>query len=716
MRGSLAHALIVFAALLWQLWPLAYAVAEDVNTRTSPIKLPPILFVSRNPIPTSNPHRTGGAPGFGPHLRTVIVGGKLMIRKPDGSVHTLVGPDRLYDAADPCVSWDAKRVVFSGVVAPDSNWRIYLIEIDGRGFAPLTLSDRQLDLSQFGAASPAFTRYDDFDPCWLPDGRIVFASTRHPSMASIDQVLTSNLYVVNADGSGLHRITSERNGAEEPSIDPLTGRIVFARWWVNLDRPSDVTREGLAREDRIALTTDMGNVWHAMSVNPDGNLLKLYAGFPRMRSGLQSYKPFVMSDGRLLSAFSPNTSLTPSPGGMGIRWFHKGVDYANDIVGVKSKGSSSQTDSLPPPYATDPVELSRSSILFSYSVDGADYGIYVCTLDGKNITKVVDLPGTLELEPQLVRRQHVPPALKDEYPPILSELPPTQDPVSYYINDAFRFDCMNIFTNGAVDEPMPDAPRMTVGAKIRFFMNSQRQNPRTLDPSILIKTVDVFPQGGVHEPDVPADVPLFEQVVDSAGKVLRTPSGGFAHVTGMNYERIGGGTQCVGCHAGHSVLTVPINATLAEWFNAATSARVTGSSFYVNKDGRTFVPQRIVDRQARTGGDSVIWVSNEGEGSYVLLAWDIPIEVREFVLYGISPDPEAGTNIHVQDTEISLYYEGREVGKITSTGRIQPRGTHVSLSRTLIDSAKIVVTKFFGTIYHRRVAGLAEAETIAKIH
>jgi hypothetical protein len=247
-------------------------------------------------------------------------------------------------------------------------------------------------------------------------------------------------------------------------------------------------------------------------------------------------------------------------------------------------------------------------------------------------------------------------------------------------------------------------------------MNSQRQNTRTPDPSVLVKIATVFPKGGVHEPEVPADVPLFEQIVDSTGAVLRTSSNGFAHVAGMNYERIGGGTKCVGCHAGHSVLTVPMNGALAEWFNAAPSAKATGSSFFVNEHGRTFVPQRVVDRQARTGGDSVIWVSNEGEGGSVSLTWDNPMEIREIVLYGISPDPGAGTTIRVQDSEILLYYRSSEVGRISSTGRIRPEGTHVSLPVTRVDSARVVITKFFGTVFHRRIVGLAEVETIARIH
>ena len=45
--------------------------------------------------------------------------------------------------------------------------------------------------------------------------------------------------MVNADGSQLHRITAERNGADRPLVDPQTGKIVYARWWMNGHPASD---------------------------------------------------------------------------------------------------------------------------------------------------------------------------------------------------------------------------------------------------------------------------------------------------------------------------------------------------------------------------------------------------------------------------------------------------------------------------------------------
>ncbi len=700
---------------------------QGLNKPASGRRFPPIVFVSRNPLnhPATDEIVESriivALPGFGPSYRFSKPGGRLLVRESNGEIRTLVdraidfGGFSFFDVSGPNVSWDGKRIVFAGAEHPDSNWRIYEINREGKRLRKVTRTDRVLNFSQFGAAAAKFQSYDDIDPCYLPDGRIVFASTRNPAIAELGEVLVTNLYVVNADGADLHRITSERNGAEKPTIDPLTGRVVYARWWLNIDRPSNETREGFTREDGFALTDDIANIWHAMSLNPDGGLLKLYAGFLRTRFGTQTYKPSVMSDGKLLSTFSPQTSLLVSSGGMGIRWFKPGADFEHHIIGVKSFDSMRKVQVASPPYATDPVEYTNKSIICSYSEDGIDYGIYTCRLDGTDLQQIINLPGSLELEPQVLKARPVPPILEDQFPPLVSELPPTEDPETYYVNDSFRFDCLNIFTNGAVDEPMPDAPRIATGAKIRFFLNCQRQNPHSPDPSILLKTVDVFSKGGVHEPGLPADVPLFEQIIDGEGKVLRTSSGGFAHVPGMNYERIGGGTKCAGCHAGHSMLTVPVNGSIAEWFNAAPSAVVTASTLYVDERGTFFPPQRVVDRQAQTGGDSVIWIANEGEGASITLKWEIPIEIRRIVLYGIPTNLPLGTNINVQNCKIILYYNSNEV-RTAASGRVSPKGTQVSLPVTKVDSARIVITKVSGMIYKRPLAGLAEVETIARIY
>lgn len=677
-----------------------------IKTQSSPVSsLPKIVFVSRNPIHNEDP---GAVPGLGPKYRTAVVGGRLMVRTTNGSVKQLVGNDLLFDVADPSVSWDGANILFSAIEHPDSSWRIFRIRADGSGLTKITHSDRIVDLSQFGTSAHLFERYDDFDPCFLPDGRIVFASTRYPSMASMYQVLTSNLFVMNGDGTELHRITTERNGAEEPTIDPLTGRIVYTRWWVNVDLPSNVTRTGLTRLQNEALTNDIANIWQVMTIKPDGDQIQLFAGFARTRLGTQAYKPSMLSNGSVLCMYTSNTAMIPAIGGTGVRRFKKGPGLPYHVAGIRSDEVTQHEGKLKPPFAVDAVQIDSRRIVMSYSLDGKEYGLYSCNLDGSHIQKVVDLSGTLELDAQVLRPRRVPAILKDNFTHQPAPLPPTEDPVTYANDDFFRFDCMNIFTNAAVDEPIPDAPRIARKSRIRFFMSPQRQSTKGPDPSIFVKDAEVFYHGGVHEHDIPAEVPLFEQVVDSSGKVLQTTDGKFAHVPGFNFERQGGGTKCVGCHAGHSMIDVPINASVAEWFNLAPSATVSASSFAGVSD-----PQRVVDRQARTGGDSVIWVSEERTRAFVELRWDFPVEAREFVLYSV---PQIkGTSHILQDCELTMYKGTEQVGRVVSTGKIRPTGTRVKVLPTIVDRVRVTIGKFSGTIKNKKVSGLAEVEAIGRL-
>lgn len=677
--------------------------------------LPAIVFVSRNPLSGMREIDPGAIPGFGPEYRTTIVGGKLMLRSRNGSVVDLTRGTGLYDVSGPAISWDGRTVVFSAVQHPDSNWRLFRMNDDGTGLAQLTFTDRSIDLSQFGHSKMWYERYDDFDPCFLPDGRIIFASTRYPSVASNGSVLTSNLFVLDMMSGAIHRVTSERNGAEEPTIDPLTGRVVYARWWLNIDRPSNVTRFGLTRDDRDALTGDVANIWHAVTITPDGHDLKLYAGNPRTRSGQQTYKPAVLPDGRLLSTFSSHTALSPLVRGTGVRWFNKGADLEHYIAGVRSDAVVREEGEIEPPYAAGAVYLEGNHILLSYSKDGRDFGVYMCMLDGSGLARVVDLPETLELDARVLAPRPVPPIIEDRFPPPVTSIPPTEDPVTYYGSDTYRFDNMNIFMNGAVDEPIPDAPRVTRDARIRFYMNVSRQNPGIMEPSILLKEAIVHPNGQIHEPDLPADVPLFEQVVDNKGMVLPTTDGKFAHVPGFNYERFGAGPKCVGCHAGHTLIEVPVNGAMAEWFNVSTSAEVSTSS-HAAPDGVLLDGKRLIDRRARTGGDTVCWVADEGFGAVARLSWEVPIEVKEFVLYNIPAREEKGTNIVVLDCEIRLYDGSRLVGGLQSTGVLHDTGTRVTVPLRRITGAEIVIKNMSGTIENRSVAGLAEVETIARVY
>jgi hypothetical protein len=69
----------------------------------------------------------------------------------------------------------------------------------------------------------------------------------------------------------------------------------------------------------------------------------------------------------------------------------------------------------------------------------------------------------------------------------------------------------------------------------------------------------------------------------------------------------------------------------------------------------------------------------------------------------------------VNNCEILLYYKSNTVGRISSTGLVNPNGTTVSLSPITVDAARIRIDRFAGTFRYLPVSGLAEVETVARI-
>lgn len=660
-----------------------------LNASFAPLDdLPPIAFVARTPAPD------GVLPGVGPNGRTLKLGGKLFIRERSGRLRRLA--PEMFDVADVSVSYDAKKLLFSGLVHRDSSWRIYEIGIDGKGLRAITKSDRAIDLSRFGEIAPLFERYDDVDPCYMDDEKIVFASTRYPSIAQLGGARTSNLFVVNRDGSGLRRITTERNGAEEPTMDLQEGKIVFARWWLNIDLPSDKTKDGIARLASEALTDDMGNVWHAISAKPDGDELKLYAGFPRTRAGLQAYKPRLMRNGDLLGVFTSSLSMLSPSDTVAIRRFKKGASLPITLTPLDA-------------IAVDAVEIAPNKILYSQKNKGGTFALYLTDSLGTIRKKLLDLPNSDELSAVAIAPRPVPTLFKDQLD-VANEQPPIDEPTDYYEQHSFRFDCFNVFMNGKVDEPMPDAPKIVKGAKVRFFMNVQRKNADGKDVALLFREVPVDDDGGVRVPDAPAEVPLFEQLVDSRGRLLLTSSGRVAHVSGLNSERKGAGTKCVGCHIGHTLIEVPMNNALSQWFNAATSAEATASSEW-EQNGVRYAARRAIDRQVEMGADTAMWIAAPSRSARLNLKWRAPIVAREIALHPISKKSVNVPPITVKKGRIELFWRSQKI-KDYAFSHLGASGEclRVEVGELPIDELTIALESDEETLL-----GLGEAEVIARL-
>ena len=121
------------------------------------------------------------------------------------------------------LSWDATKLLFSFKGEKDGNTCIYEIGIDGKGLRQLT------DAGSYAAPCGRFVSQHDVAPAYLPDGRIVFTSTRLNGLVPCNNTGVDILHVMNADGSDLHAISVNNVNEFDPAILP-DGRILYGRW------------------------------------------------------------------------------------------------------------------------------------------------------------------------------------------------------------------------------------------------------------------------------------------------------------------------------------------------------------------------------------------------------------------------------------------------------------------------------------------------------
>ncbi len=113
---------------------------------------------------------------------------------------------------DPQVHYDGRRILFSYRKGGEDAYHLYEINSDGSGLKQLT----------DGA-------FDDFEPSYLPDGQIVFVSSRCKRWVNCWLTQVAVLHVCDADGKNIRAISS--NNEQDNTPWPLPdGRILYTRW------------------------------------------------------------------------------------------------------------------------------------------------------------------------------------------------------------------------------------------------------------------------------------------------------------------------------------------------------------------------------------------------------------------------------------------------------------------------------------------------------
>ncbi|HIJ70191.1 MAG TPA: hypothetical protein HPP87_02365 [Planctomycetes bacterium] len=138
------------------------------------------------------------------------------------------------------LSFDGKRIVFDWKERIGKGFRLYEVGIDGKGLRQITFEppDEPERIKKYnhhdteGTARIYHHHTDDMHPCYMPDGRIMFSSTRceYGTLCDgPDKLSTAVIYRVDADGKNMVKLTNSAVSEFSPAI-MHDGRIIYHRW------------------------------------------------------------------------------------------------------------------------------------------------------------------------------------------------------------------------------------------------------------------------------------------------------------------------------------------------------------------------------------------------------------------------------------------------------------------------------------------------------
>ncbi len=418
--------------------------------------------------------------------------------QPDGKVTPLT---RFADGyvGEPELSWDAKHVIFTHRGQDDPWWHLYRIGVDGEGLTQLTDGP-----------------YHDVGPAYLPDGRIVFTSSRSGIRDEYHGYLCSALYVMNADGTDMHSIATNIGRDNEPAL-LHDGRIVFSRLEVFYSRNKTELTLHTARpdgtDDRVIYGPERRLFWRTLDHGAPTPSDRQEA--PLTHRVLRITQPQPMPNGRDIITVTQGglTLIGPNPD-------------SEKIISPDNKTRSYTT-----PWPLPDGRLLCASTLKTPDRKQVDLGLYLLNPVSQKLKLIYNDPETADFEAR--------PIVPRKQPPVL----PVQAKRGEYSG---QFLCASVFATREEEvRQRGKFVRLIEGVPV-VGRHSTQTNPEpawknhggTL--ARVLGTVPLAADGSFYV-EVPADRLLHFQVLDSDRRVVGN------QLTWI-YARAGESRSCVGCH------------------------------------------------------------------------------------------------------------------------------------------------------------------------
>ena len=193
-------------------------------------------------------------------------GGRLCRLDLDTGEATTLLHDPNGGVRDPQVHYDGAKVLFSYRRGGQPFYHLHEINIDGTGLRRLTDGP-----------------FDDIEPTYLPDGGIVFCSSRCKRWVPCYYTQVAVLYRCEADGRGIRQLSANVEHENTPWVLP-DGRILYQRW-------EYVDRSQVGYH-------------HLWTMNPDGTGQMVFYGNMHANTVMIDAKP-IPGTRKVVASFSP---------------------------------------------------------------------------------------------------------------------------------------------------------------------------------------------------------------------------------------------------------------------------------------------------------------------------------------------------------------------------------------------------------------------------
>jgi len=433
-------------------------------------------------------------------------GGALKVLDPaTGTTRTLVATPQ-GTVRSPCVHFDGTKILFAMRRTAAENFHLFEIQADGTGLQQLTFA-------------PGVS---DFDPIYLPDGGIVFSSTREPKFNMCSQDIGANLFRMDADGANILQITKSTLFENQAGLMP-DGRIVYKRWEY-VDR-------------------NFGDAHGFWTVYPDGTQQSILWGNNKADPAAVYYPRVIPDTWQLLCILS--THHQNMWGALAIIDPNLDTDRNCSILrtwppDVRASLRDSDTfdcdrlGGVNPKYE-DPWPLSSKYFLCSRSGPQQQMGIYLIDIFGNEVLVHSEAPGCFSAMPLAASpRPPVPPARRDF----------NNGSGLLYVADVYQGSHMQGVKRGAVKKlRIVESPEKRAWSDGKWFgqgFQAPGMNWHDFTAKRILGTVPVEADGSAYLA-VPADTFIFFQLLDENDMMIQSMRSGTVVQSG---ERTG----CVGCH------------------------------------------------------------------------------------------------------------------------------------------------------------------------